>query len=435
MLLLKNCHVVNEADGYQLVDILIEDGLIKQIGADIQADCPREDMEGRLVTPGFIDLHVHLREPGFTTKETIRTGTRAAAAGGFTTVFAMPNTNPVPDTPERMKDQIELARKDALVRTQFYSSITRGEKGLELVDFKGMAEAGSPWYTDDGRGVQDIGMMYEAMKGVAAVDGIIAAHCEEESLLEKGYIHQGPYARTHAHWGIARAVEDVQTARDLIMAGDLDCRYHLCHMSTFRTVELLRLAKAWGQRASGEVTPHHLLLTEADLKEDGNFKMNPPLREELDRQALIKGLNDHTITCIATDHAPHTESEKSKGLEGSAFGITGLETAFPLLYTHLVKTGLITLATLVNAMTRGPAEVMGLKAGQLKAGYPADITVIDLHRGFIVDKQQHYSLGKNTPFQGWRSDCRIHSVYLGGNKIVSDGKVFGEQPGDQLGEG
>lgn len=425
MLLLKNCNVVNDDDSFDKVDILVKDGIIEKIGKDLDIECETRDFSGLLITPGFIDLHVHLREPGFTMKETIKTGTRAAAAGGFTTIFAMPNTNPVPDTPERMKANIESAKKDSIVNTYFYSAITEGESGKNLVDFTGMIKAGSEWFTDDGRGVQGASMMNEAMEEVAKLGGVIAAHCEDNDLLNKGYIHKGSYSKDKGHRGISRSVEDVQVARDILMAGDTGCRYHICHMSTYRGVDLLREGIKWGYKVSGEVTPHHLLLSEKDLAEDGNFKMNPPLREEKDRLALIEGLNDGTIKAVATDHAPHTESEKSRGLELSAFGITGLETAFPLLYTHLVKPGTIKLSTLVNALTKGPADIFGLNTGELKEGMPADITAIDLNDGFTMDKDKHQSMGRNTPFHGWKSDCSIKHVLLKGKFIVED-KIVAE---------
>jgi dihydroorotase len=420
-ILVKNART---AKGDELVktDILIEDGLIASVGGDIAYEGGFEVIEakGKLLAPGFIDVHVHLREPGFEYKETIKTGTRAAAVGGYTTIFAMPNTNPCPDNAEVLGKLIEKCRTDALIKVGFYSSITRGEKGSELVDFKEMITAGAVGFTDDGKGIQEAGLMYEAMASAREAGGIIAAHCEDESMLFGGYIHEGEYARKNGHKGIMSLVEDLQIMRDTALSEKTGAKYHICHMSTKDGVEILRRSKAKGANVTGEASPHHLLLTEMDLKEHGNWKMNPPLRSPKDRAALIQGLNDGTIDCIATDHAPHSAEEKERGLERSSFGIVGLETAFPLLYTNLVLKGELTLERLLYLMAEGPAKVFGLKQGILSPGAPADLVLIDLEDEWTIDTEKFESKGKNTPFDGWTVKSRIDTVICDG-KIVNIG--------------
>ncbi|ETA80850.1 dihydroorotase [Youngiibacter fragilis] len=420
-ILIKNART---AKGDELVkaDILIEDGLIVSAGGEIAEEGDFEVIEakGKLLAPGFIDVHVHLREPGFEYKETLRTGTRAAAMGGYTTIFAMPNTNPCPDNEEVIGKLIDKCRTDALINVGFYSSITKGEKGSELVDFRAMMEAGAVGFTDDGKGIQEAGLMYEAMERVNEAGGIIAAHCEDESMLFGGYVHEGEYARKNGHKGIMSLVEDLQIMRDTALAEKTGARYHICHMSTKEGVEILRRSKAKGARVTGEASPHHLLLTDMDLKEHGNWKMNPPLRSSEDRKALIKGVKDGTIDCIATDHAPHGAEEKERGLEKSPFGIVGLETAFPLLYTNLVLKGEVTLERLLYLMTEGPSKVFGLKQGVLSPGAPADLVLIDLEDEWTIDSEKFESKGKNTPFDGWTVTSRIDTVICGG-KIVNIG--------------
>ncbi|UUM13505.1 dihydroorotase [Clostridiaceae bacterium HFYG-1003] len=406
-------------------DLLLQSGKISRIASQIgpEAGWNVIDCNGMLVTPGFIDPHVHLREPGFTDKETIRTGSRAAVKGGYTTVFAMPNVSPCPDTPQRMADMV-LRAQDAPLDVRFYAPLSAGEKGEELTDFRELKETGAVALSDDGKGLQHNGLMRQAMQLARAQDLVIAAHCEDESLLNGGYIHDGLYARQHKHRGISRSVEDVQAARDLLLAHETGARYHICHMSTHRGVDLLELAQSWGARVSGEVSPHHLLLTDSDLREDGRYKMNPPLREEVDRLRLIEGLNTGVIQVIATDHAPHTSEEKSRGLAGSPFGITGLETAFPLLYTYLVKPGYITLQTLVDAMTKGPRQVFGLEAGELAEGAPADLTLTDLRAEYVIHAADHESKGRNTPFDGWRVKSRVDTVIKSGRIILQGGTIL-----------
>jgi dihydroorotase len=420
-ILIKNART---AKGDELVktDILIEDGLIAEVGLEISADgsCEVIEANGKLLAPGFIDVHVHLREPGFEYKETIRTGTRAAAMGGYTTIFAMPNTKPCPDNEEVLGMLIDKCRTDALIKVGFYSSITMGENGSELVDFRAMMDAGAVGFTDDGKGIQEAGLMYEAMAAAKEAGGIIAAHCEDESMLFGGYVHDGEYARKNGHKGIMSLVEDLQIMRDAALSEKTGARYHICHMSTKEGVEILRRSKAKGANVSGEASPHHLLLTDMDIKEHGNWKMNPPLRSAEDRSALIEGINDGTIECIATDHAPHGAEEKERGLEKSAFGIVGLETAFPLLYTNLVLKGELKLEKLLYLMTEGPAKLFGLKQGVLSKGAPADLVLIDLEEEWTIDTERFESKGKNTPFGGWDVIARIDTVVCDG-KIVNIG--------------
>ena len=425
MILLTNAKMIRRDNELISADLLLQSGKISRIASQIgpEAGWNVIDCNGMLVTPGFIDPHVHLREPGFTDKETIRTGSRAAVKGGYTTVFAMPNVSPCPDTPQRMADMV-LRAQDAPLDVRFYAPLSAGEKGEELTDFRELKETGAVALSDDGKGLQHNGLMRQAMQLARAQDLVIAAHCEDESLLNGGYIHDGLYARQHKHRGISRSVEDVQAARDLLLAHETGARYHICHMSTHRGVDLLELAQSWGARVSGEVSPHHLLLTDSDLREDGRYKMNPPLREEIDRLRLIEGLNTGVIQVIATDHAPHTSEEKSRGLAGSPFGITGLETAFPLLYTYLVKPGYITLQTLVDAMTKGPRQVFGLEAGELAEGAPADLTLTDLRAEYVIHAADHESKGRNTPFDGWRVKSRVDTVIKSGRIILQGGTIL-----------
>ena len=351
--------------------------------------------DGKLVAPSFVDLHVHFREPGQSYKETIRTGSMAAARGGYGIVCAMPNLDPVPDSLETLSFEQAIIDRDAVIDVLPYGSITKGRKGLELVDFhalKGHCIA----FSDDGSGVQDDEMMRRAMEAAAREDVILAAHCEDNRLLCGGYIHDGRYAAAHGHKGICSESEWGQIARDLKLAEETGCRYHVCHISTRESVELIREAKARGVRVTCETGPHYLTLCEDDLREEGRFKMNPPLRTADDREALIEGLADGTIDVIATDHAPHSAEEKSRGLAGSAMGIVGLETAFPVLYTKLVLTGRITLDRLVDAMSWTPRRIFRLPATAL------DLVVIDLEKEFTIDPENFLSMGRATPFAGWK---------------------------------
>lgn len=374
------------------------------------------DLGGRPLVPGLVDVHVHLREPGFPQKETIATGTAAAAHGGYTAVCSMPNLNPAPDTPEHLEEQLALIRRDAVVRVKPYASITLGQRGCgELVDFAALAPfvAG---FSDDGRGVQSDELMEEAMRRAAAVDRPIVAHCEVDELLRGGYIHDGVYCREHGHRGISSESEWRQVERDIALAERTGCQYHVCHVSTKESVALVRAAKARGLRVSCETGPHYLLLCDEDLQEEGRFKMNPPLRSRADREALIEGIVDGTIEVIATDHAPHTAEEKSRGLERSAMGIVGLETAFPLLYTYLVKRGVITLERLVELMAVNPRRIFNLEGG-LEAGDPADFTVLDLASRYRIDPATFRSKGHATPFAGWEVEGCAAMTVVGGRAV------------------
>lgn len=398
-------------------DILIRDGVVFGRGNnfDLRPRTRVVDARGLLVTKGFTDLHVHLREPGFTSKETILTGTRAAARGGFTTVCAMPNLNPVPDCPENLGKELEIIRRDALVEVLPYASITKGRKGRELVDFAALQDR-CVAFSDDGSGVQDGEVMLAAMKEAARLGCIIAAHCEDESLLDGGYIHKGRYCLEHGHRGICSESEWKQIERDLSICEQTGCRYHVCHVSTAESVALIREAKARGVRVSCETAPHYLLLCEDDLQEDGRFKMNPPLRTAEDRDALVEALRDGTIDAIATDHAPHTAEEKSKGLKGSAMGITGLETAFPVLYTGLVRSGKISLERLLEAMSAGPRRIFRLD-NPLNEEEPADFTIIDLNEKYRIDSREFLSMGHSTPFDGTEVCGRIIMTIKGGEVV------------------
>ncbi|MBQ3931525.1 MAG: dihydroorotase [Firmicutes bacterium] len=360
--------------------------------------------KGHTVLPGFCDVHVHLREPGFSYKETIRTGTLAAARGGYTAVCTMPNLSPVPDCPENLKLQQEIIDQDAAIAVLPYASITIGERGEELSDMEALAEYVAA-FSDDGKGVQSDELMEEAMIRAKSLGKLIVAHCEVNELLRGGYIHDGAYAKAHGHAGICSESEWRQIERDAALAKKTGCAYHVCHISTKESVEIIRNAKADGVNISCETAPHYLLLTDEDLQEDGRFKMNPPLRSAEDRDALIEGILDGTVDMIATDHAPHSAEEKSGGLKGSAFGIVGLETAFPLLYTGLVKAGIISLEKLVQLITENPRKRFGITTDP---GY----TVWDLDAEYTIDPKDFLSKGKATPFAGARVFGRcLETVY------------------------
>lgn len=344
------------------------------------------------VFPAFCDVHVHLREPGFSYKETVETGTLAAARGGYTAVFSMPNLNPVPDSRENMEKQLKLIENGAVINVHPYASITVGEQGEVLSDFEGLSSL-CYGFSDDGRGVQSEELMREAMTKAKALGKIIVAHCEENSLLRGGYIHDGEYARLHGHKGICSESEWRPIERDLKLAKETGCKYHVCHISCKESVELIRKAKAEGVDVTCETAPHYLVMNDMMLKEDGRFKMNPPIRSEEDRLALIEGLKDGTIDMIATDHAPHSAEEKSKGLEKSLMGVVGLETAFSVLYTKLVKTGIITLEKLVEVMSVNPRKRFGL-------GETNDICIFNLDEEYTVNPDEFLSLGRATPFKG-----------------------------------
>lgn len=342
--------------------------------------------------PAFCDVHVHFREPGFSYKETIKTGCLAAAHGGYSAVCAMPNLNPVPDTPENLEKELEIIRRDACIKVYPYGAITKGQRGEKLAQMDLIADNVIA-FSDDGHGVQSESLMRDAMLAAKKLGKLIVAHCEVNSLLNGGYIHDGAYSAAHGHKGICSESEWKQIARDLMLAKETGCGYHVCHISTKESVELIRKAKAEGVNVTCETAPHYLLLDENDLCEDGRFKMNPPLRAKEDREALLEGIQDRTIDIIATDHAPHSAEEKSRGLEKSAMGITGLETAFPLLYTGLVKNGIITLKRLVNLLAVWPRERFGIP--QTK-----DYCIWDLDDEYEINPEKFLSMGRATPFEG-----------------------------------
>ncbi|MBR3475249.1 MAG: dihydroorotase [Oscillospiraceae bacterium] len=383
-------------------------GFLPLVGHDSAFPCPEKTEYTRL--PGFCDVHVHLREPGFSYKETIRTGSLAAARGGYTAVCAMPNLDPVPDSVEHLALEREIIARDAAVTVLPYGAVTVGEQGRELADLEGMAPYVAA-FSDDGRGVQDPGLMREAMERAKALGKLIAAHCEDNSLLRGGYIHDGSYAAAHGHRGICSESEWRPIARDLELAAQTGCGYHVCHISTKESLSLIRQAKKDGLDVSCETAPHYLLLDENDLQEDGRFKMNPPLRSRADREALLEGICDGSIDCIATDHAPHSAEEKARGLAGSAFGIVGIETAFPLLYTGLVKTGVLSLEALVALLCDRPRKRFGIPLGE------DDFSLWDLNAESVIDPEDFLSRGRATPFAGRRVFGRCVETVHGGKLV------------------
>ena len=349
-------------------------------------------VENYIIVPGLCDVHVHFREPGFSYKETIASGSAAAAHGGYTAVCTMPNLSPVPDSAEHLQVQLDAIKRGAAIKVLPYGAITVGEKGEKLADMEAMSDKVCA-FSDDGKGVQNDEMMREAMTAAKRLGKIIAAHCEDNSLLFGGYIHDGEYARMHGHRGISSASEYKQIERDLRLAEETGCAYHVCHISTKESVELIRQAKARGVNVTCETAPHYLVLCDDDMQEDGRFKMNPPLRSREDKQALIEGINDGTIDMIATDHAPHSAKEKGRGLEKSLMGVVGLETAFPVLYTELVKKNIITLDRLVELMSFKPKERFGIDTEN-------DFAVFDISEAYKIDPENFLSMGRATPFAG-----------------------------------
>ena len=384
------------------------DGVSISSFAPLMQELSFDGVSEYVVFPGFCDVLVHFREPGFSYKETIESGSKASARGGYTAVCTMPNLNPVPDSVAHLAEQRNLIEEQAVIHVYPYGAITVGEKGEELADLEGMAPDCIA-FSDDGRGVQSDDMMREAMRRAKALGKMIVAHCEVNDLLKGGYIHDGQYAAAHNHKGICSASEYEQIARDLKLVEEIGCAYHVCHISTKESVELIRQAKAKGLNVTCETGPHYLTMDDSFLQEDGRFKMNPPLRDKTDREALVAGIVDGTIDMIATDHAPHSAEEKSKGLAGSAFGVVGIETAFPVMYTHLVQTGVITLEKLVELLSTNARKRFGLPAG-------GDFTLWNLSKEFTVDPEQFLSKGKATPFEGWKlkGECLL---------TVCDGKA------------
>ncbi len=425
MILLKNGRQINESNELVAVDLLVKDGIIIEMTECIEnTEAQVYDLAGKLVSPGLIDVHVHLREPGYERKETIETGTKAAARGGYTTIAAMANTIPVPDSMESVTYIEGLLQQSAQVRVFPYAAITLGERGAEIVDVEALSETSILGFSDDGRGIQEAGVMYQAMQRAKAVNKPIVAHCEDDSLLFGGYLHDGEYAKANGHRGILSVSESAQIARDIMLAQATGVHYHICHISTKESVELVRFAKAQGINVTAEVSPHHLILCDTDIvNDDPNFKMNPPLRADADRIACVQGLLDGTIDVIATDHAPHHEDEKAWGIETAPFGIVGLETAFPLMYTTFVKTGKMTLKQLIDCMSTKPATIFNLPYGKLEVGAVADITIIDLDKEMEIDSTQFLSKGKNTPFNGYRVAGWPVMTLVGGKVTYKDEQV------------
>ncbi|WP_263560589.1 dihydroorotase [Paenibacillus polymyxa] len=415
--LIMNASVLNEQGEAELKSILIADGkilaianaeagvsLIMEEGASGQElDVEKIDAQGKLVIPGLIDMHVHLREPGFEYKETIETGSRAAVKGGFTTIACMPNTRPVTDNVDTVQLVLKKGQEAGLAKVLPYAAITKNELGRELTDFEALKAAGAIGFTDDGVGVQSAQMMKDAMSRAKALDMPVIAHCEDNTLVVGAAVTDGEFAKRHGLKGIPNESEAIHVGRDILLSEATGAHYHVCHVSTEQSVRLIRHAKSFGIKVTAEVCPHHLVLSDEDIPGlDANWKMNPPLRSPRDVQACIEGLEDGTIDIIVTDHAAHSEEEKAKGLELAPFGIVGFETAFPLLYTKFVATGKWTLDFLVRRMTTDPARVFRLDTGCLEEGAPADLTMIDLEQEQAVDPQTFASKGRNTPFTGWK---------------------------------
>lgn len=419
-MLLKNAQVLRNNE-FKKNDIVIENDCISNIAPsiDIEGFDAIYDLNNLYIFPGLIDVHTHLREPGFLYKETIETGSMAAARGGYTTICAMPNLNPTPDSLENLKPQLDAIKNTAKINVYPYGTITKGEAGEELSDLVGMAEKVAG-FSDDGKGVQKEKMMLEAMKKVKELGKIIAAHCEDNSLLEGGYIHKGEYAKLHNHRGICSESEWKPIERDIELVRKTGCKYHVCHISTKESVELIRKAKKEGLPVTCETAPHYLVLDDMCLKEEGRFKMNPPIRSKEDKEALIKGIQDGTIDMIATDHAPHSKEEKSKGLEKSMMGVVGLEVSVPVLYTNLVKTGVITLEKLIELMNTNPRKIFDIGT-EIAVGQKADISVFDLEKQYKIDSNTFLSKGRSTPFDGEEVYGECQMTIVGGKIVYNSG--------------
>lgn len=420
-ILLKGGTVVAEGVSRK-ADVLVAEGKIAAIGESLTADENTEvfDAEGCVVTYGLADVHVHLREPGYSAKETIATGTRACAHGGVTTVCSMPNLQPAPDAPETIAVQQQMIDEQAVIEVLPFATISSKRAGRELADIEALRPL-SVGYSDDGNGIQTEPLMRQAMQRIAAVDGIIAAHCEDDSLLHAGYIHDGEYARKHGHKGICSESEWGPIKRDVKLAEEEGCRYHVCHISTKESVEIIRNAKQSCAHISCETAPHYLVLCDENLQEEGRFKMNPPLRAKEDRAALIEGIKDGTIEVIATDHAPHTAEEKSRGLKGSMMGIVGIETSFAICYTHLVRKGVISIEKLIALMSENPRRIFRL-GGAMKVGERADIAVFNVTEPYKINPAEFVSMGKATPFEGEEVYGRCMLTLFGGEKVWNENK-------------
>ena len=416
-----------EKDG--IYDVLIKDGVVAEVlewkdgVAPVHKDNETEtviDATGKYVMPGFIDLHVHLREPGLEYKETIATGAMAAAAGGFTSVCPMPNTKPSTDTPEKIRAIIEKAKTDSKIHILPIGAISIGQEGKELADIKGMAEAGAVAFSEDGKSVMNSALYAEGLKAAAKAGVPVFAHCEDIDLVRGGVMNAGKRAEELGLPGITNAVEDIITARDIFLAKETGVKLHLCHCSTKDSVKMIAMAKAEGLPVSGETGPHYFTMIDEEIPEDfGNYKMNPPLRGKEDKEALIQALQDNVLEAIATDHAPHSKEEKEQTMLKAPFGIVGSETAYALTVTELVKTGKITMTQLVERMSTSPAKILGINKGSLQVGMPADITIADTDAEWIIDPEKFYSKGKNTPFAGKKVYGKIYYTIADGNIAFS----------------
>ncbi len=420
--ILKDAQVYTDGK-FTKQDIFITDGKVFLEYTPLVSKFPSTTIsfDNKYIFPGFTDVHVHLREPGFLYKETIESGTRACARGGYTAVCSMPNLSPAPDTAENLKVQLDAIKNSAVIDVFPFGTITKAEKGEELSDMEEIAKD-VIGFSDDGRGVQNTDMMKCAMLKAKELGKIISAHCEDNSLLHGGYIHDGDYAKEHGHKGISSMSEWGPIKRDLELVREIGCSYHVCHISTKESVELIRQAKKDGLDVTCETAPHYLVLSDKDLQEDGRFKMNPPLRSEEDRMALIEGICDGTIDMIATDHAPHSAEEKSKGLKDSLMGVVGIETAFPVLYTHLVKTNIITLEKLISLLCDNPRKRFGIGA-EIKNGQSASLTVFDLDAKYKINPEDFLSKGRSTPFDGSEVFGRCLMTIHDGNIVWQEQKI------------
>lgn len=413
---IKNGHIVDPATGRDEVgDLYVVNG---KIAKELTGEYETIDATGKYVMPGFVDLHVHLREPGFEYKETIRTGTMAAARGGFTGVCPMPNTKPATDSPERIQKILEIAKKDSPIHVYPVGAITIGQAGETLTDIEGMVKAGAKAISEDGKSVMDAALYEKAMKEAARLGIPVMAHCEDKNLVGKGAMNAGKVAERLGIPGITNAVEDVIVARDILLAKETGAKLHLCHCSTADSAKMIEEARKDGVNVSGEVCPHHFTLTEEDIVEDdANYKMNPPLRKKSDVEMLKEGLGKGIFEAISTDHAPHGEEEKKKSIADAPFGIVGSETAFALAVTELVKKGILTMSELVQKMSVNPCHILGVEGGSLAEGKPADITIADIDKEYHIEKNAFVSKGKNTPFDGKKVVGKVEYTIVGGNVV------------------
>lgn len=426
-LLIKNGRILDPATSRdEVCDLLIRDGLISEVRLFSDAERTKLSEEGitvidalgKCVMPGFVDLHVHLREPGYEYKETIHTGTMAAARGGFTGVCPMPNTQPSTDSPEMIQKILEIAKKDSPIHVYPVGAVTIGQMGKELTDIEGMVKAGAKAISEDGKSVMDAGLYEKAMREASRLSIPVLAHCEDKNMVGKGAMNAGPQADKLGIKGITNAVEDVIVARDILLAKETGAKLHLCHCSTKDSVEMIRLAKEDGQPVTGEVCPHHFTLTDEDiLEDDSNYKMNPPLRSSTDVEQLKKGLSSGIMDAISTDHAPHSEEEKNQSIAKAPFGIVGSETVFSLAVSELVKPGYLTPLQLVEKMSTNPCRILGVQGGTLQEGMPADVTIADFEAKYVIDKNDFVSKGKNTPFDGRTVYGRVEMTIVDGTIV------------------